>query len=222
MRLSALPHSTLVNRIIPKNAFDGFTNNRQKQLLSSQVERIRWTHKLSLETINLAGKTVKEIQIFEVTLRSDANVHSLLDVIDKAIPYPIIFQIQLGDKYQLRTSAKHLNPVNENTAVTDWIFVGDWTNGEDIMSLPLEKNLDHIFFQACQRIAGGRTGLSELTDLIEFERQRSALNKKIKRLTNELEKSSQFNRKVAVNIALKAAQKALQQLEGSQSIDKAK
>lgn len=215
MRLSALPASTLVNRIIPKNAFDGFTNNRQKQLFSSQVERIRWTNKLSLETINLAGKTVKEIQVFEITLRNEANIHTLLDVIDKAIPYPIIFQIQFGDKYQLRATSKHLNPLNENTAVIDWTFSSEWNSATDKLSLPLEKTLDHIFFQACLRISGTRKGLTQLTDLIEFERQRSTLNKKIKRLTNELEKPSQFNRKVAVNIALKAAQEALQQLEAS-------
>src|ERR1700761_3638040 len=149
MRLSALPASTLVNRIIPKNAFDGFTNNRQKQLFSSQIERIRWTNKLSLETINLAGKIIKEIQVFEITLRSEVNIHTLLDVIDKAIPYPIIFQIQFGDKYQLRATSKHLNPLNENTAVIDWTFGSEWTSASDKLSLPLEKTLDHIFFEAC-------------------------------------------------------------------------
>lgn len=221
MRLSSLPPSTLVNRFIPKSAFDGFTNNRQKQLLSTHIERIRWTNKLSRETINLAEKTIKEIQVFEVTLRSDGKIHSLLDVIDKAIPYPIIFQIQLEDKYQLRVSAKHLNPVNENTAVIDWTFVCGWSNGKDVLSLALEKNLDHVFFQACTGIAGAQTGHAQLTDLIEYERERSALTKRVKRLTSDLEKSAQFNRKVTINIDLKAAQDALRKLEAGYPIDKA-
>jgi Domain of unknown function (DUF4391) len=195
-------------------------NNRQKQILSSQVERIRWTNKLSPETINLAGKIVKEIQVFEITLRSEASIHTLLDVIDKAIPYPIIFQIHFGDKYQLRTSAKHLNPLNENTAVIDWTFSSSWTATK--FSLSLERSLDHIFFDFCMRISGARTNLAQLSELIDFERQRSILGKKIKRLQTELNKAAQFNRKVALNLALIEAKGALAQLVGNSLIDKAK
>ena len=86
-----LPKSTVVNRVIPKNAFDEFTNTKQKKAFTEKIERIRWLNKLSAETINLSGSDVKEIQVFQIELKQKDSIPELLKIIDKSIPYRILF-----------------------------------------------------------------------------------------------------------------------------------
>jgi hypothetical protein len=62
MELFALPQSTKVQKVVPKNAFDGYTNSKQKKLFSDKVLRITWLNKLAPSTVNLEAKDVKEIQ----------------------------------------------------------------------------------------------------------------------------------------------------------------
>jgi len=55
MQIFNLPKHTVVNKIIPKNAFDNYANTKQKKLFIENVEKIRWINKLSKETVNLSG-----------------------------------------------------------------------------------------------------------------------------------------------------------------------
>ena len=104
-----LPKSTIVNRFIPKNAFDDFTNSSQKKKFTDTIDKITWLNKLSKDTINLDGNDVKEIQIFEIKLKTKEKIQPLLNVIDKAIPYHIVFIVTFGEETYLSTSKKHNN-----------------------------------------------------------------------------------------------------------------
>ena len=73
MNFFNLPHQTIVAKNVPKNAFDIYTNSQQKKLFVDVVEKIKWTNKLSKETINLEGKEINEIQIFQIELRKKEN-----------------------------------------------------------------------------------------------------------------------------------------------------
>lgn len=70
-----LPTSTIVDKIVPKNSFDEYATTKQKKLLTSVVTRIKWLHKLSNQTVNLQGKEVIEIQVFELELKEQTNVN---------------------------------------------------------------------------------------------------------------------------------------------------
>lgn len=61
-----LPKSTEVNKFIPKNAFDTYTNAKQKKLIAEKISRITWNNKISFETVNLRGSSIEEIQLFEI------------------------------------------------------------------------------------------------------------------------------------------------------------
>src|SRR5690606_32618984 len=114
MDILELPNSTIVNRVVPKNAFDSYTNTNQKKQFVEVVKKIRWTHKLSPNTINLSGNEINEIQIFEITLRQKERITDLLQIIDRAISYHIIFIMQFEDNIMLSASKKHAHPTNEN------------------------------------------------------------------------------------------------------------
>ena len=148
-----LPKSTIVNRFIPKNAFDDFTNSSQKKKFTDTIDKITWLNKLSKDTINLNGNAVKEIQIFEIKLKTKEKIQTLLNVIDKAIPYHIIFIVTFGEETYLSTSKKHNHINNENIAVIDWNFISDWQhNKEKKISLNLKESIDFIYTDFCSAL----------------------------------------------------------------------
>jgi hypothetical protein len=209
-----LPASTIINKVVPKNAFDTYTNSRQKKMFADLVLRIRWTNKLSAKTINLSGKKISEIQIFCIELKQRCKINVLLEIIDKAIPYPIIFKVTFGDEMFLSVSAKHPHPLNSDNAVIDYTFTTDWfeKTGNPFV-LNLKRSLDAVFHDICVQISG-KFDYSALTtiQLIEHCRQISELEKEMSRLKSEISSSIQFNKMVSLNLQLKAKEKALKDL----------
>ena len=123
MKIFDLPDKVKVNKVVPKNAFDSFTNSKQKQLFTDLIKRITWEYKLSEATTNLPAKEIKEIQVFYVELKQKLEVKGILDIIDKAIPYPIIFLVNWNNEFYFTTSTKHAHPINDNISVIDWTFI---------------------------------------------------------------------------------------------------
>lgn len=201
MSIFSLPSSTIVNRIVPKNSFDSFTTSRQKKSFADLVDKIRWANKLSRETINLSGKDISEIQIFEVLLKKKADIPDLLTVIDRAIPYPIIFVISCEDSMRISASAKHTNPINENSAVIDWTFMSPWQK-ENSYQLNLTGNLDAIWANFCKQLSGRLSDKISLTALIAKEQKIHSIQTSINSLQTALKKTRQFNKKVELNIEL--------------------
>jgi hypothetical protein len=211
-----LPFNTIVNRVIPKNAFDSYTNVRQKKQMIELIERIRWTNKLSLETINLSGREISEIQIFEIELRKKEYIVDLLQVIDKAIPYHVIFQISYGDMTYISTSKKHPHPGDENTSVIDWTFSTEWFDIKNqTYFLKLERSLDHIFLAFCKRLSGQDTGAKTMEEQIAFSAKTNELIKSIGKIKSRLLSCKQFNKRVELNIELQSKELELQRHQNS-------
>lgn len=165
-----LPQSTIVNRNVPKNAFDEYSNSNQKRMFTDLISKITWKHKISSETINLSGIEVKEIQLFEIQLKEKSSIRPLLDIIDKAIPYHIVFIIVFESEVRFRTAKKHLNPLNENNAVIDWVFETDWSNQEDaLFGLELKKNIDSVYYNFCSEITGGDKKFDSIAEMISHQ-----------------------------------------------------
>jgi len=211
MGIFNLPPTTKVNRVIPKNAFDNYTNTRQKKLFSDFIARITWIHKLSPHTINLHAKEIQEIQIFQVELKAKTDIHLILAIIDKAIPYTIIFIVEYDDSMYISTSTKHNHPVKEDNSMIDWTFKTNWfLKTESKYSLNLHKSLDSVHKDLCVQISGKPAMANKpVEELIEFEREIVILEKEISRLKSGIKNGKQFNQKVDLNIKLKEAEDQL-------------
>lgn len=200
-----LPISTNVNRFIPKNAFDAFTNAKQKKKFTDVVEKITWLHKLSKETINLTGKEIEELQIFEIKLKEACYPKDLLDVIDKSIPYPIIFVLSYQDTILISTSKKHSHPLNQDSAVVDWSFATEWfltaANG---YQLNLKITLDFVYADFCSQLIGYSKLHNGIWDIIDYHKKVKELKTQINNLERAMKIERQFNRKVELNILLKS------------------
>lgn len=198
-----LPKQTKVNRVVPKNAFDNYTNTKQKRGFVEKILRITWTHKLSADTINLAGADIQELQLFKVELKKLETIAPLLEIIDKAIPYPIIFWVQYGQQVYFSTAVKHLHPTKDNTAVIDWTFTTDWLDVAKATpySLNLAKSLDAIHKDFCLQISDNLALKSQsLAAIVEHQQAIHTLEKELKRLKSAIKSSTHFKEKVALNM----------------------
>lgn len=196
-----LPTSTIVDKIVPKNSFDEYATTKQKKLLTSVVARIKWLHKLSNQTVNLQGKEVIEIQVFELELKEQTNINDLLLLINRVIPYPILFVIRFNEEVMYSISKKHTHPTNENQAVVDWTFSTSWKNVlEDEFEISLSNSLDSVFQEICFKISGKNQGKEkDIETLIAKEQQLKQLNYSIEKITASMNKCKQFNKKVELN-----------------------
>jgi hypothetical protein len=214
MELFSLPHTTIVNRVVPKNAFDGYTTAKQKKLFTDLIARITWTHKISKDTVNLEAKDIKEIQVFRIELKAKEEIQPILDIIDKAIPYHIIFIVEYEHLIYFSTSAKHPHPIYEHNAVIDWTFKTDWLPPEEkTYALQLKKSVDAVYHDFCIQLSG-KTSMATrpIQDLIAHQKQRTALEKEIAKLKSNIAGSKQFKDKVELNMKLKALEEQLKEL----------
>ena len=209
-----LPISTNVNRFIAKNAFDTFTTTKQKKKFSDVIDKITWLNKLSKETINLSGKEIIEIQIIEIKLKEKLLPKDLLEVIDRSIPYEIIFILSFNEEILLCTSKKHVHPINPDNAVIDWSFVSDWCLlKENIYQLNLKISLDYIYSDFCLQISNGPKELKDIGQLIEHDKKTKGLKKQVLDLERNVNSEKQFKNKVELNIKLNKAKELLKKID---------
>ena len=207
-----LPKHTVVNKSIPKNAFDKYTNTKQKKLFVDAVDKIKWLNKISKETVNLTGKDIEEIQIFEIQLRKKDRIETLLDLIDSSIPYHIIFILVSGNEFMISLSEKHSHPTNEDQSVIDWTFRSDWlTKDNNKYRLNLKESIDFVFSDICFQVSGKKFTI--LVDLINHEQEVNEIEIEINKIRGAIKRAKQFNRKVELNLKLKTKEGELGDLE---------
>ncbi len=212
-----LPVSTKVGRVVPKNAFDDYTNTKQKKLFTDCILRITWTHKLSAETVNLDCNEIQEIQLFKVELKQKSDISKILEIINKSIPYHIVFWVEHDQMAFISAASKHSHPVNDDMSVIDWVFTSDWFNkDENSFFFSLRESLDAVFKDLCVQLAGRPSlGKRSMNDILKNQQEVARLKKEIKNLESAISKCKQFNEKVDLNLRLKIAENELMKIEGS-------
>ena len=113
------PQKTLFNKPIPKAKFYEKLPVTQavKNCFVNEIAGIVWRNKLSAETLNVQpGSRVQELEVIEISLKGEALNDSVLKVIDKGIPYQLLFLLKRGEEYQLCIGYKEM----ENSAVPEY------------------------------------------------------------------------------------------------------
>lgn len=203
-----LPKTTELSRIIPKNAFNNYTNTRQKNLFTDMVLRITWKSKVSQETTNLPQKEIEEIQVFEIALKEKAEPKELLHIIQRAIPYPIIFQVVYNNEYYLSVSIIHRKVNNENETVIDYTYSSDWLAISSMpFTLELKNDLDWVYKNFCEQFSDQGKVSSSLQELAAKQIEREKGLSEIALLKKQIYRCKQFNQKVELNRKLKELKK---------------
>jgi hypothetical protein len=215
--LFAYPKQSLFGRILPKNKiYEHATPTLAvKALFVQQVEQIVWQYKLAPETINLPAKLdVPEIQIFDISLKTPELNEDVLRCIDKAIPFPIIFQLYYDNRIQTIATYKRPNETDSVKWVIDGYFASDWLSIDtERQALPVALDLSGLYEQMLRQLLPLSARANEplktqVARLAEYRAKQSEYQK----LQARLNKEKQFNRKVEINAQLRRVKTELDQL----------
>jgi hypothetical protein len=122
------PKSTEVNRFIPKEKFYSKTlvDAKLRQLFIDEVEKIRWSNKISPETLNITADAYSELQVFEIVLKKSELSTAILKHIDTFIPYPILFILKKNNAFKAVISFKESTIKSEHKMKVDSYFSTNW------------------------------------------------------------------------------------------------
>ncbi len=213
-----LPKSTEFNRRIPKQKFyENLTvTPALKRVFIDQIKIIYWRNKIAATTMNLAaGDAVTEIEVFEVRLASRQLDVSVLKLIDKEVPYHILFLLEYEGKYQAWTAYKEAAASGSNAFTVGTYYHTDWLT-EDELPLKLDGlNTDVVYENFVRQIAGDALqadGAESLRESVERDVRRQELRKQIIALEAKVRKEKQFNKQVQLNSELKKLKQDLEEL----------
>lgn len=179
-----------------------------KGLFVTQIGEIVWKYKLSPETINLPARHgITEIQVFEIALKGEELDEDVLRTIDKAIPFPILFQLTHGDRIRFATSYKRPSDADTSKWVIEAYFHSPFIlyNSSLILSpLPVALDLASLYEHLIRRHLPlpQRSGESIRDHVARFTAIQ-AKEKECQQLEARLSREKQFNRKVELNAALR-------------------
>ena len=210
MKIFDLPKSTELSRSIPKNAFDKYTNTKQKKEMTAFIQRMTWINKLSTPTTNLPAKAITEIQVFFIELKIKNDISTILELINRAIPYHIVFILKYENERLISTAAKHNHPQKPNEAVIDCTFKTDWFEAaNNPINIVLRESLDWTYIHLCSQITGRKPTQNTYSDFVALELEIKNLEAKISGLERQMQREKQFNKKVALNMELLKLRKTL-------------
>lgn len=230
------PRAAAFGRVIPKNKIyeHAGANTALKDLFVREVDQIVWSHKLAPETVNLAAtKQVAEIQVFRITARTATLDRDVLRAIDKAIPFPLIFEVAHGGRVRLAAAYKRPSEADSARRVVGDYFEGDWLPEDAPRApLPVALNMGALYERLLEPLVVGQTarltpGMGEVpqtpftpaTDKSVTLEERIAQAEAIKAQAREVERikarlgrEKQFNKRVAINAELRTARQDLERL----------
>ncbi len=210
-----LPKTTEFNKRIPKQKFyeNLSVTPATKKAFTEQIKIIYWRNKLAATTLNLApGDQVTEIEVFEVKLNSPDLDENVLRLIDREIPYHILFLLEYDGKYQAAVGYKEAAGSGKAAFKVDRYYRTGWLSEEEL-PLHLEGlTIDAVYENLIRQIAGDSLSGGEDTTLkesVERQKQREQLEKQIAALEVKMKKEKQLNRKMELKAEIKKLKQAL-------------
>lgn len=172
-----------------------------------QVEQILWKYKLAADTLNLPERdNISEIHVLELTLRVKAFSIDIPSIIDKAVPYPLLFIVRFGDEVKNLMAFKKINPFDTGKITINGYFESDWLRAEEIQPEPLPVILDMLalYEELMYPLINLKRRNGETMDALL---ERALLIQKKERALGSLESKTnnekQFNHRVELNSELK-------------------
>jgi hypothetical protein len=217
------PKSAAFGRVVPKNKIyeHAGANTALKDLFVREVDQIVWRFKLAPETTNLgATPAVTEIQVFGISLKTGHLDEAVLRAIDKAIPFPLIFELAWRGKRKATAAFKRPSEADGSKWVISEYFATDWAS-EDAPREPLPVALDlgALYDRLLTAMMPASAQVSEdiqmRVDRMEAIR---AKTRELERIKARLAREKQFNKRVAINAELRAAKQELERLTAGERV----
>lgn len=211
------PVAAKFGRRVPKEKFyeNGHVTNPIREKFVTEVRRITWAYKLAELTINLPGSpAVPEVQVFQIDAKMDDVSDPVLTAIDKAIPFPVVFEITRGDgaNRSVRMVAAHKQLGVGAPQLSAYYSTGWQPVDRERKPVPTAITLSSLYTALLGPLipVPVRPGeeLSALASRLQTVRK---LEREITALERKLRMEPQINRKVELRRTLKTKQLELEQ-----------
>ena len=169
------PKSTVFGRRIPTQKFYEHLDITPeiKRLFVDQVRLITWENKLSPDTLNIAaGDIVQEVEVFHIKLTGETLDHRVLSLMDKQIPYHILFLLERIDgKFQLVVNYKEAILGSSNAFQLKKSYETDWMTQDNLPIVFNGLDMDMVYESIVRSIAGDVLSIPDAESLQEAVEQ---------------------------------------------------
>lgn len=201
-----LPEQAYVHKFIPKNKFfeKAVVNTRLKKEFTDKIQKITWEYKLAEGTIGVPPtENVEEIQIFEIQLKERDIPKSVLRIIDKSIPYPILYVFTHEGHVAYGITLK--GDGDQRYYFSGW----DEKKAFEFTGINLERVYQGIITTFITDTEGEA---KDFKTIIAIDKRRETLEREIGVLKNKIKNEKQFNKKVELNKTLQEKKKELESI----------
>lgn len=211
------PAAAAFGRRVPKERFyeHGTVTTALREKFVSEVQRITWEYKLAEATISLPGSAaVPEVQVFKIDAKTDDVSEPVLSAIDKAIQFPIIFEITRdgANGWDIRMVAAHKQLSTGAPKLSPYYSTGWQLTNTERQPLPIAISLSSLYTALLEPLTqvAMRPGeeMSEVAARLETMRK---LEREIAALERKLRNERQLNRKIELRRTLKTKQAEMEQ-----------
>lgn len=204
-----LPKSTEYNKRIPKQKFiEKLTVTPAiRKAFTEQIKSVCWRNKLAPSTLNIApGERVTEVEVFEVRLNTPELSEDVTRLIDREIPYHILFLLEYEGKYRAVIGYKEAAGSGKAAFKVDRYYRTDWLREDELPTRLEGLNMDAVYESFVRQIAGESltdgSGPS-LKESVERQKEREQITKRIAALESKMRKEKQLNRQMELSAEIK-------------------
>jgi hypothetical protein len=233
-----LPPGARVDRRVPKTLLveHGAPTAADKRRINEGIDAVQWVATLKPTTISVPAvrdevREYLEIAVLSVSLRAEAKVERLVELIHRAVPYPVFLILAAGTRLTLSLAHKRWSQGAAGVTVlesepmaatlTESDHGGTVSSFYEALSLARQPRADlYRLYQGwidtlLALLAARVTGIYALAaspDQADTRREAlrecARLDAQIARLRTTAEKEKQMPRQVALNLELKRAEAA--------------
>ncbi|HCP80361.1 MAG TPA: DUF4391 domain-containing protein [Octadecabacter sp.] len=219
------PPQTALKRVIPKTRIydEAKVSTALRERFVREVNQIIWAHKLAPETLNLpATSAVPEIQVFRLTLKGDSLHDDILRAIDRAIPFPVMFELLAGERIQAAAAFKRPSDAATGKWVVSDHMRGAWAGRETPRSpLPVAVTLGALYEGMLSPLMPFSPVAGEGVEArLARGAKIKAKEREIAQLQSKLKRENQFNIKVTLHGQLAEAQAEFEHMKTPNRGDK--
>lgn len=212
-----------------------------RKWINDDIETIEWRYTLKPATVAIpkyedTEREYIEIALLHITLKTNTHVKRLSEVVQRAIPYPLIVVFEHADSILISLADKRISRADSSKLTVEQFFETGWFNHsadqseiitEFSSSLEFTKlaQLDLYAFYQSMVIrfialeAAKHTGKFTLTVDVEADKLRQEYLQTLKQLELQLvslkaqvKNETQFNRKLEGNVRIKQLKQQIQNI----------
>jgi hypothetical protein len=212
------PRSTTFNRRISKQKFyDNLSVNAQlKRIFVEQINQIIWQNKIASTTVAIAaGESVTEIEVIQIQVNQRGLDMRVFELIDKEIPYHILFVLEYSGEAQAWIGYKEQNLTSPGRFKSGTYYHTGWMPLEALTFRLEGLTLDTVYENLIRQIAGDRLEGSPnegIKEAMDRDEQRQKLDRTIAALEKKVKTEKQFNRQVELHGELKRLKREMEGL----------